>query len=250
MSRPRRDGTPSLSPRRARLTQRYVESLQPETLAYQVRDSKQKGFLVRVQPSGHKTWKLVYRHNYITRWFHIGRVGAVDIVTARKIAQRMAGQAAFGLDPVGQRINASTETRNTKAAARSIVNFVGNNGFDGIPVGDAIDASEAEPTVYFIKIGRAVKVGYTIHIDKRIKELRHASAEPMTVLACLPGDRELEKHLHRALSEARIMREFFEEQAVRSLLASIKTAAMTVVTGTSVIAAPKKRTPQAVRPRG
>jgi hypothetical protein len=204
------------------LTKRYVASLLPEQRDYLVWDHTQKGLAVRVLPSGYKTWKFMYRHNRAVRWYHIGNV---DIVSVRKIAQRVAGEAALGLDPrqrLLDRIDTDAERRNSEAAARSMARFVRDNDVN-VDV-DNNNTERPEPTVYFIKIGRAVKIGHTVHIDKRIKQLRHASAEPMILLACLSGGRELEKQIHRSLEDARIANEFFDERAVRSFLETIKRA--------------------------
>lgn len=55
-----------------------------------------------------------------------------------------------------------------------------------------------------------IKIGFSVEPDKRIKELRTGSAQSLQILAKLPGTRETEKRLHRALAEYRQGGEWFE----------------------------------------
>ena len=45
----------------AELTQRLVKALEPKERPYEVRDTGQRDFLVRVEPGGTKSFYLVYR---------------------------------------------------------------------------------------------------------------------------------------------------------------------------------------------
>jgi hypothetical protein len=53
--------------------------------------------------------------------------------------------------------------------------------------------SDKLPTVeqvYFIRVGKFIKIGYTTNLPKRLKSFRGATAEPIQVLAVFPGNRK------------------------------------------------------------
>jgi Meiotically up-regulated gene 113 len=64
--------------------------------------------------------------------------------------------------------------------------------------------------VYFIRIGKWIKVGITGNLDRRLKEFATSTAEPIQVLATFPGGRLEERRLHEALAASRRHGEFFE----------------------------------------
>ena len=85
---------------KAILGTRFVKALKARANPYEVNDSNLPGFLVRVQPSGVKTYYAVYhlrgkRQNRI----RLGRGNVISANEARKQAQTVLGDAARGFDP-------------------------------------------------------------------------------------------------------------------------------------------------------
>jgi integrase len=103
MPRPRKDGRPASAPSRRKLTDLFVNKVQPKDRAFAVWDAHQRGLCVLVQPTGHKSWKVVYTRSGQPRWYHIGAVGAVGLADARRIAGRVMVQVAEGRDPLAER---------------------------------------------------------------------------------------------------------------------------------------------------
>lgn len=103
MPRPSQDGTPSQAPSRHKLTDMYVQRLRPTVSAFMIWDTEQKGLAVMVQPTGHKSWKCVYRRHGRPRWMTIGDVDAFGLASARKLAGRVMYQVAEGGDPIAER---------------------------------------------------------------------------------------------------------------------------------------------------
>src|SRR5262249_50681228 len=58
----------------------------------------------------------------------------------------------------------------------------------------------APSVVYFVQVGKHIKIGFTTNLDRRLK---------IRLLATISGGRELEQRLHCAFSETRIRGEFF-----------------------------------------
>jgi hypothetical protein len=74
---------------------------------------------------------------------------------------------------------------------------------------DEIAAHEGS-FVYIIEIGkRHVKIGFTTNLAKRFKAFE-TSALGVNLVLAIPGERGLEKKLHKLLSEQHFAREIFE----------------------------------------
>jgi integrase len=63
-------------------------------------DTKAPGLVLRIQPSGHRAFKVVYSYRGRARWYHIGSVGLAD---ARRIAAKVRLAVAEGKDPLAER---------------------------------------------------------------------------------------------------------------------------------------------------
>src|SRR5262249_34852299 len=98
--RPRKDGSPSRVPNKRSLTELFVRKVRSEASAFNVWDAKERGLVLRVHPSGTRSFKAVYSIGGKARWCHIGSVGLSD---ARKIAQQVRLDAAHGKDPAAER---------------------------------------------------------------------------------------------------------------------------------------------------
>ena len=88
-----------------RLTKQTVASSEPKDRIYDVRDGDLPGFLLRVEPSGRKTFYLrgrltnPDRTRGPRRYYHIGDARHWTPAQARNEAQRLAGMLAAGEDP-------------------------------------------------------------------------------------------------------------------------------------------------------
>jgi integrase len=63
-------------------------------------DAKERGLLLRVRASGHRSFYFMYNHRGRTRWYNIGLVPLAD---ARRIAVRLRVAVAEGKDPATER---------------------------------------------------------------------------------------------------------------------------------------------------
>jgi integrase len=89
---------------RARITKRVVAALKPGVAPFDCRDIALKGFLLRVQPSGRKTWFYQYRtpSGQQTR-LALGTWPGMSPEGARSIASERALEAGRGIDLVGRK---------------------------------------------------------------------------------------------------------------------------------------------------
>jgi integrase len=84
----------------AKITTRLVASLSPQAEPYEVTDTELRGFRLRVQPSGHMSYYLVYRTvSSQKKRVRIGPADALSVAQARDLALRYAAQAITGDDP-------------------------------------------------------------------------------------------------------------------------------------------------------
>ncbi|MDH3241518.1 MAG: Arm DNA-binding domain-containing protein, partial [Alphaproteobacteria bacterium] len=91
-------------PNRKRLTQRFVATVKSGSKRVLYWDSVQKGLALQVEPTGHKSYKLVYRHRGRSRWFTIGDARAISIGTARDIAKGKWGEICKGVDVQAEKL--------------------------------------------------------------------------------------------------------------------------------------------------
>jgi integrase len=104
MPRTTKDGAPAAEPLRRKLTELFVRKVEGERRgAFNVWDTHVRGLVLRVQPTGHRAWKYVYRIHGRPVWYSIGDGRKVAIEDARKIAINLAARVAEGFDPVAER---------------------------------------------------------------------------------------------------------------------------------------------------
>jgi len=101
--RKRRDGTPTTPANRRRLTPLFVQKAKPELRTYCVWDEVQRGLVLRVQRSGFKSYKAVYRFHRRPRWFTIGDARAITLSDARRLTAEVMYAAACGKDFAAER---------------------------------------------------------------------------------------------------------------------------------------------------
>jgi hypothetical protein len=90
-----------------RLTKRAVDAATPQSERYVVWDSELKGFGLRVEPSGAKTFLVRYRprgagRTGAKRFMKVGRYGTLTSDEARNRAKAILGAVAAGGDPAGE----------------------------------------------------------------------------------------------------------------------------------------------------
>jgi integrase len=100
VARPRKDGTASRQPNRRNLTELFVRRVSTDTTPINVWDSKERGLVLRVHPTGRRAFKVVYSRRGRPRWYHLGDVGLAD---ARRMAARIKFAVAEGKDPAAER---------------------------------------------------------------------------------------------------------------------------------------------------
>lgn len=88
------------------LNKRNVEGLAARPSRYFVRDTTLKGFGVRVEPSGRKTFLCRYRSGDARRQYLLGVLGAVTAEEARLEARRVLSASALGKDLAQSRYEA------------------------------------------------------------------------------------------------------------------------------------------------
>ena len=74
MPRKRTDGKPLPTKHMVKFTARFVEGLRPGVERKTYYDSKLPGLALRLEPSGHASYKLVYRFRGRPRWYNLGSV--------------------------------------------------------------------------------------------------------------------------------------------------------------------------------
>ena len=130
----------------ARLTKRSVDAAAPEAARYVLWDADLKGFGLRVEPSGTKTFVVRYRvgggRRGTLRQFKIGRYGKLTPDEARDEARSALARAETGQDPQGERAKARAsltvnelcdlylaEGVATKKASTNSLDIIRINGF-------------------------------------------------------------------------------------------------------------------------
>jgi integrase len=88
---------------RRNLTELFVRKVKPEPTAFLIWDTMQRGLVLRVYPTGRKSWLCIYRGNGRPRWLRLGDAYAIALGDARLIAAEMALDVARGRDPGAER---------------------------------------------------------------------------------------------------------------------------------------------------
>src|SRR5262245_18947871 len=95
------------------LTVRGIEALKPRQTRYEVSDSLMPGLGLRVTPSGHKSWLLVYRFRGRQRRLTLGRYPDRGLAAARSEALRQRSRILEGRDPAAEKKHDRTKTDQT-----------------------------------------------------------------------------------------------------------------------------------------
>src|ERR1700722_7966331 len=84
------------APTKRKLTDRKVASLKANGSTTIIWDTVQRGLGLRIQPTGHKSWVVVYRHNRKPRWLTFP---LVPVWAAREKAAEVTLAVMRGQDP-------------------------------------------------------------------------------------------------------------------------------------------------------
>lgn len=103
MPRPRADGRPSAASNRRALTELFVQRVEPKAEPYLVWDTRQRGLVLVVRPSGKKSFKAAYAFRGRRRWYALAEADAIKLDEARRLAGRVMFQVAEGTDPQAER---------------------------------------------------------------------------------------------------------------------------------------------------
>ncbi len=82
----------------------------------------------------------------------------------------------------------------------------------------------ADGTIYVLKAGPHVKIGWTQNLEERIKALRTGSPLPLTLVGTCSGTKARERALHREFISARTQGEWFalSDQQMATLAARLE----------------------------
>jgi hypothetical protein len=58
---------------------------------------------MQIQPSGYRSYKLIYRFHNRPRWYHIGAADAIALSDARKLAAELMLRVIKGEDPAAEK---------------------------------------------------------------------------------------------------------------------------------------------------
>ncbi|KAF0210443.1 MAG: phage integrase family [Methylocystaceae bacterium] len=109
----------------AKLTKRIVDTAQPEPERYVVWDSTLKGFGLRVEPSGTKTFLVRYRIAGRKRFLAVGRFGHLTPEQARGLAQATLADVRRGSDPAEERRGERAAITVDELARRFLAEHIG-----------------------------------------------------------------------------------------------------------------------------
>jgi integrase len=90
-------------PNRRRLNDLFLKKLKPQDRPFLVWDTMQRGLAVQIQPTGQRSWKVIYSFHSRPRWYHIADAKAVGLADARKLAGQIMFKVAEGKDPQAER---------------------------------------------------------------------------------------------------------------------------------------------------
>jgi integrase len=80
-----------------------IHRLKRKKSAYLVWDAKQAGLAIRVQPTGSKSWTVIYSRQGRPRWLHLGKVETMSLSEARTEAMEILVKVRRGGDPAAEK---------------------------------------------------------------------------------------------------------------------------------------------------
>lgn len=86
-----------------RLTSRLIDALRPGSTRTQIFDELVPGLMLRVSPSGAKSWSVLYRHRRRLRRLTLGSAAVVSLADARERAREALRDTSKGADPAARK---------------------------------------------------------------------------------------------------------------------------------------------------
>src|SRR6516164_5530942 len=86
-----------------KLSSLTVTKARPTAKPSLIWDSYQRGLALQIQPTGYRSFKLIYRFHNRPRWYHIGAADAIALADARKLAAKLMLQVIEGKDPAAEK---------------------------------------------------------------------------------------------------------------------------------------------------
>ena len=96
-----------------------MQQAKPRPRAYLIWDTLARGLALRVQPTGRKSWCVIYRAHGRPRWYHLGDASVLPLSEARELAVEAMLQVMRGKDPAAER-RAARGTSFAQLAARYV----------------------------------------------------------------------------------------------------------------------------------
>jgi integrase len=106
------------------LTDLKVKNLRPGASRREIPDGRIGGLYFILQPSGARSWAVRYRTRGKPAKLTIGAYPAIDLATARRLAQKALGEVAEGQDPAANKQAAKAAAREAKRAQNDLVERV------------------------------------------------------------------------------------------------------------------------------
>jgi hypothetical protein len=88
---------------KVKLTQFHLKT-KPQAKPFLLWDTKQAGLALQARPNGYRAFKCIYSFHNRARWYHLGKVTAIDLATARKLARKIMNEVAEGKDPQAKKL--------------------------------------------------------------------------------------------------------------------------------------------------
>lgn len=90
-------------PNKRKLSILSVRKAKRRAQPYLIWDTHQRHLALRVEPTGYKAYKVIYRFHNRVRWYHLGAADAIGLAEARKLAGDIMYRVAQGEDPQAER---------------------------------------------------------------------------------------------------------------------------------------------------
>jgi hypothetical protein len=113
-------------PNRRRLNDRFVKTVKPEAKRTLYWDTVQPGFVLSVEPTGHKSYKLIYTFDNRSRWYTIANATKIGLKEARGIARNRTGDVYGGEDVQAKR--QAVRTAHTELRSQRLMKGVARLG--------------------------------------------------------------------------------------------------------------------------
>ncbi len=108
------------SPNRHRFNDRFIKTVRPGPKRTLYWDTVQHGLVLSVEPTGHKSYKLIYSMRGRPRWFTIGSAQRIGLKEARQIAREKAAEVGRGVDVQAERMAMRKQATFEELAARYV----------------------------------------------------------------------------------------------------------------------------------